>query len=82
MEECGTDGQGTDYNIIWRMRTAFCIPKATNEHSEYVIFTDLPQKQWFKYYVICTLSCLVSSNGGILNDHSSKPFVTEDAPCV
>jgi len=27
----------TNYNIIWRMRIACCILKATNIHSEYVI---------------------------------------------
>ena len=32
--------------IIWRMRTAGWIPKATNTHSEYVILIDfLPQER-------------------------------------
>jgi len=31
---------------IWRMRIAFWIPKATNTHSEYVIFIVFPLQQW------------------------------------
>jgi hypothetical protein len=31
---------------IWRLRIACWIPKATNTHSEYVILTALPLKQW------------------------------------
>jgi len=30
---------------IWRMRIAYCIPKATDTHSEYVIITDFPLQQ-------------------------------------
>jgi len=30
------------HKTIWRMRIVFCIPKATDTHSEYVIFSDLP----------------------------------------
>jgi len=30
-------GQTTDYTIIWRMRIACWITKATNTHSEYMI---------------------------------------------
>jgi hypothetical protein len=32
-----TAGQDTDDNIIRRIRFAFCIPMATDTHSEYVI---------------------------------------------
>jgi len=28
---------GTDDNIIWRMRNAYCVTKATDTHSEYVM---------------------------------------------
>jgi len=31
---------------IWRMRIACWIPKATDTHSEYVIFIALPLQQW------------------------------------
>ena len=32
--------------IIWRMRIACWIPKATNTHSEYVILIAFPLQQW------------------------------------
>jgi len=32
--------------IIWRMRLACGIPKATNTHSEYVILIAFPLQQW------------------------------------
>jgi len=31
---------------IWRMRIACWIPKATDTHSEYVIFIAFPLQQW------------------------------------
>jgi len=31
---------------IWRMRIALRIQKATERHSEYVIFTAFPLQQW------------------------------------
>ena len=31
---------------IGRMRIACLIPKAANTHSEYVMFTAIPQQQW------------------------------------
>jgi hypothetical protein len=31
---------------IWRMRTARCIPKATNTYSEYVTLIAFPLQQW------------------------------------
>jgi hypothetical protein len=31
---------------IWRMRIACWIPKATDTHSEYVIFNAFPLQQW------------------------------------
>ena len=33
---------------IWRMRIACCIIKATDTHTEYVIFTAFPLLQWLK----------------------------------
>jgi hypothetical protein len=35
---------------IWRMGIAFCIPKATNTHSEYVVLTVFPLQQWLYEY--------------------------------
>jgi hypothetical protein len=37
VEKYGTAGQATDYNIIWRLRFACWITKATDTHSEYVL---------------------------------------------
>jgi hypothetical protein len=33
---------------IWRMRSAFWIPKATYTRSEYVIFIAFPRQQWLR----------------------------------
>jgi len=44
MEECGTAGQDTDDNIIWRTRFACWVTNATNTHSEYVIIIVLPRQ--------------------------------------
>jgi hypothetical protein len=38
--------QATDASIIWRMRFACWIFKATNTHSQHVIITALPLRQW------------------------------------
>jgi hypothetical protein len=45
VEKCGRDRQATDENIIWRMRIACWITKATDKHSELVILTAFPQQQ-------------------------------------
>ena len=37
--------QMTTY-VIWRTRTACCIVKATNTHSEYVIIIAVQLQQW------------------------------------
>ena len=31
---------------LWRVRVAYWIPKATNAHTEYVIHTVFPLRQW------------------------------------
>jgi hypothetical protein len=41
-----TDGQATDASIIWRMRFACWIFKATNTHSQPVILIAFPLQQW------------------------------------
>jgi len=55
--------------IIWRMRFASCIPKATNTHSEYVILIAFPLQQWLnesasmlRYtYIACLISLYLCS---------------------
>jgi len=32
--------------MTWRMRIAWWTPKTTNTHSDYVILTAVPPKQW------------------------------------
>jgi len=60
----GRIGQTTDDNIIWRMRIACWITKATNTHSEYVILIAFPVQQWLheRTSVLCYtyIVCLVS----------------------
>jgi len=55
---------------IWRMRIACRIAKATNTHSEHVIFIAFPLQQWlherasflrYTYIVCLVLSCGASS---------------------
>jgi len=41
-----TAGQAIYDNIIWRIRLARWIRKATNTHTEYVILIDFPLQQW------------------------------------
>jgi hypothetical protein len=45
VEKYGTARQATDDNIIRRMRFAYWITKATDTHSDYVIFIAFPQQQ-------------------------------------
>ena len=40
--------QATDDNIIWHMRNACWITKATDIHSEYVILIAFPRQQWLR----------------------------------
>ena len=42
MEEFCAAGQVTDDDVIWRMRIAFWIPKASNTLLEYVTLIDFP----------------------------------------
>jgi hypothetical protein len=48
MEKYGTARQATDDNIIWRMRIACWITKATDTSSESVIFIAFPRQQWLR----------------------------------
>ena len=63
MEKPGTVSQATDGNVIRRMRVACWMPKATDKHSEYLIYSAFPWQQWLResasmlrLYVHC-LSC-------------------------
>jgi hypothetical protein len=58
VEKYGTDGQATDGDITWRMRTACWIPEATNTLTEYVILIAFPMQKLLeeRAYVHC-LSC-------------------------
>jgi hypothetical protein len=44
----GSAWEATDDNITQRMRTACWITKATDTHSEYVIFSAFPWQQWLR----------------------------------
>jgi len=63
MEEYCRAIQPTD-DILWRMRFACCLTKATNTHSEYLILIALLLQQWlhesasvlsYNYIVVCFL---------------------------
>jgi hypothetical protein len=45
VEKYCTAGKATDDNLIWRMRIACWIPKATDTHSEYAILIIFPLQQ-------------------------------------
>ena len=44
--KCGTARREANSNTTWRMRFACWITKATNTHSEYLIFMIFPRQQW------------------------------------
>ena len=48
MENFGTARQATDDNIIWLMRLACWINKATNTHAEYVMFIPFTRQKWLR----------------------------------
>ena len=69
MEKYCGDGQATHDNIIWHMCIAYWIPKATDTHSEYVIFIALPQQHWLHECTCVTLyilTCHVKFYGSYL----------------
>jgi len=45
-KKCGTIRQATDENKLRRTRIACWITKARNTHSECIILTAFPMKQW------------------------------------
>jgi hypothetical protein len=70
VEKYGTARQVTDDNIIWSMRFACWVTKATDTHSVYVILTAFPRQKWlcervsmlrFTYMPVlflCSLLCI------------------------
>jgi hypothetical protein len=48
VEKYGTAGQTTDGNIIWRMRFACWVTKATDTHSEYETLVAFTRQQWLR----------------------------------
>jgi len=49
---------------VWRMRIAYCTPKATNTHSQYVMLITFPLHQWLQpsqCYIIHTLPVLLGT---------------------
>ena len=66
MEKYGTSGRATDDNIIWRVRFACLITKATDVNSEYeIIFISSPLQQWLRELASLLrytyISCRISS---------------------
>jgi hypothetical protein len=55
--------------VTTRMRTACCIPKATNKHSEYVILIVFPLQQWLHERAsmlrFTYIACLVYNRDGV-----------------
>jgi hypothetical protein len=45
VEKCGRTRQAIDKKIIWRMRFACCVTKATDTHLECVILIAFPRQQ-------------------------------------
>jgi hypothetical protein len=64
MEKYCRVGQDTGYNIIWRMRIASWIQKATNTLSEYAIPIALPLRQYIQELLsplrYTCITCLVT----------------------
>ena len=68
MEKYCRAGQTKDDNIIWRMRIAYWIPKATNTHSEYVTLLAFPLQKWLHDRAsmsLCTYICVTLLLSGI-----------------
>jgi hypothetical protein len=59
--------QATNDNITQRICVACCVPKATDTHSEYVIFTAFPLQKWLHKFASILhytyIACLVNSKG-------------------
>jgi hypothetical protein len=68
----GRARQVTDDNIVWRMRIACWITKATDTHalSEFVILIAFPRQQWLRERALLSrwthVACRVMMDPGIL----------------
>jgi len=65
--------QTTDASIIWRMRFACCIIKATNTHPQHVILIAFPLQQWLHgsaSILRCTYSAFLDFASKIRNEKS------------
>ena len=71
-------GHTTGDNIVWCVRFACQIPKATDIHSEYVILTTFPLQQWLyerasispHIYIVCPVhSACIKPNTQSLADY-------------
>jgi hypothetical protein len=58
MEKCGRARQATDGYIIWCIRRAHWLNKATDTHSEYAIITAFPRQQWLRERTSMLRLCL------------------------
>ena len=76
MEMWGKAGQATYHNIITRIRFAFWITKATDIHSEYIIFTAFLQQQWLRERALMLhytyIACLVITQAQLYSVHKRK----------
>jgi hypothetical protein len=74
VEKCCRAGEATDDNtrVIWRMPYACWITRAKHTHSEYVILTSFPRKQWLRErsvllryaYIACLVDIPVARGSG------------------
>jgi len=71
--------RGRPQIVIWRMRIACRIPKATNTHSECLVLTDFPLQQWSRErastlrhtHIACIVFPLCPQILSVCNDVSS-----------
>jgi hypothetical protein len=65
VEKYSRAGEATDDHVLWRMRMACLINKATNGHSECVIIIPLPHQTWLQEHVSMLsytyIACLFST---------------------
>ena len=66
MEEYNIARQITDYIIIWRIRIACWIPKATNIHSEYVIVIAFPLQKWLHEHALMLRYMYIACHDNII----------------
>ena len=69
MEKYDTACNVAHENILWRMRFASWITKATDTHPQYLIFTAFPRQQWLRERVSILRytysACLANNESGV-----------------